>query len=207
MRLGGGEAQRMLFDLSELEPQLVAGRHRLDARYFGGPVRAVAAPVAFDVEVPSDEEAAAVARLRANNRARAPSWSAFLTDNFREIEADELVEIPPQARAELAFTLALHRAIYGPLGVDRLDPGMFRGMVGAPLDELAVLEHELLVARGDPNAATLASAVVAKLPALAWRIADNADRRGTLQMWRMLYGAERRFPAVPDPLPYGQARP
>jgi hypothetical protein len=206
MRLAGGDARRMLFDLSELDPHLVAGPHRLDARYLG-PVVAHANAVSFEVEVPSDDEAAAVARLRASNRAGEASWSAFLTDNFREIEARELDKIPPEGRAELAFTLALHRAIYGPLGVDRLDPALFRGLAGVPLDELAVLEHELLAARGDPNAGALASTILASLPALAYRIEANDRRRGALRIWRMLYGAERSFPAVPDPLPYSRVTP
>ncbi|HET6584286.1 MAG TPA: hypothetical protein VFG69_12575, partial [Nannocystaceae bacterium] len=121
MRLGGGEARRMLFDLSELHPDLVAGAHRLDARYLG-PVGAIAAPVTFEVEVPGAQEAEAVAGLRASNRTHEPSWTAFLTDNFREVAADELVGIPAAGRERLAFTLALHRAIHGPLGVAQLDP-------------------------------------------------------------------------------------
>ena len=207
MRLGGGEAQRMLFDLSELQPELVAGRHRLEGRYLG-PVEAIAAPVEFDVELPSTEEADAVARLRASNRTREPSWRAFLIDNFREIEADELVDIPQVGLELLGLELALHRAIYGPLGVDRLDPAMFRGLAGGPVEgELAVLEHELLMARADPAAGVLASTVLAKWPALAWRIAANADKKGHLQRWRIIYGAERGFPALPDPLPYSGKRP
>ena len=206
MRLAGDEARRMIVDLSELNPHLVAGPHRLDARYFG-PVIARANPASFEVVVPSDEEAAAVARLRASNRDGESSWSAFLTDNFREIEASELDAIPAEGRAELAFTLALHRAIYGPLGVDRMDPARFRGLSGVPLDELAVIEHELLAARGDPQAAALASTILGQLPSLAHRIEANDRRRGALQIWRMLYGAERSFPSVPDPLPYSRVTP
>lgn len=207
MPLGSGEARRMLFDLSELHPELVAGRHRLDGRYLG-PVSASAAPVSFEVEVPGPDEAAAVARLRASNRTHEPSWNAFLTDNFREVEADELVDIPPAGRELLRLTLALHRAIHGPLGVAQLDPAMFRGLADGPVEgELAALEHEMLMARSDPAAGVLASSVLAKWPALAWRIAANADGKGPLQTWRMVYGAERRFPGVPDPLPYGAKRP
>ncbi len=207
MRLAGGEARRMLVDLADLAPVLSRGRHRLEARYMG-PLCPVAVPVEFDVEVPDDDEAAAVARLRASNRAGEPSWAAFITDNFREIEADELREIPAAGQSLLAFTLTLHRAVVGPWGTAQLHPAVFRGLGEGPLEaELAALEHELLVAHADPGAAAAASAILGRWPALAWRIAGNDRRDGELAQLRRVYGAQRSFPPAPDRLPYQQAVP
>ncbi|HWB78250.1 MAG TPA: hypothetical protein VG755_24965, partial [Nannocystaceae bacterium] len=64
-RLGPGEERRMLFDLAELAPVLAAGPYVLRARYVARPVSATAAAVRFEVEVPGEDEASAIARLRA----------------------------------------------------------------------------------------------------------------------------------------------
>lgn len=206
-KLDGGESRRMLCDLADLHPRLVAGRHRLTARYLG-PIEAEAAPIEFEVEVPGDDEAAAVARLRASNTRGEPSWAAFVAQNFREIEPDELRDIPPAGQEALAFTLTLQRAVVGPWGTASLHPSVLRGLGdGVLAPELLVLEHELLRARDDPGAAALAATILARWPSLAWRIADNDDRRGQLWRLRRIYGAERSFPPLPDPLPYGGARP
>jgi len=203
-RLGPGESWTGLVDLSELGPTPKAGGFVLHARYVARPVSAEAEPVSFEIDVPGDDEAAAVARLRASNLEDAPSWNTFLTNNFREVEPVELDGIPPEGRAALAFTLALHRAIYGAAGVDTLDLGCFRGLGdGAVALECEVLEHELAAARGDPSAATLRARVVGTWPGLAWRLAENDAREGLLTRLRQVHGAERTFPALPDPLPYG----
>lgn len=207
-RLGPGESRRMLFDLAELAPVLAAGAYELRARYVARPVSAVAAPVRFDVLVPGEAEASAIARLRASNTLGEPSWNAFVLDNFREIEAHELRDIPAAERPRLAMVLALHVAIYGPLGPDRLPPQVFAGSGDAPLAaELAAIEHELAAARSDPSTIPLQQQLLAQWPGMAWRIQGNLDRDGMIARLRRVAGADREWPAPPSPLPYGGASP
>ncbi|HWB76734.1 MAG TPA: hypothetical protein VG755_17330, partial [Nannocystaceae bacterium] len=133
---------------------------------------------------------------------------AFLLDNFREIEAHELREIPAEQLPRLAMLLALHRAIYGAAGPDAVAPAIFAGSGDGPLAaELAAIEHELAAARGDPNALVLQQQLLARWPGMAWRIQGNLDRDGMIARLRRLAGAEREWPALPTPLPYGGASP
>jgi hypothetical protein len=208
MRMAGGESRRMLYDLAELAPALVAGPHELRARYLASPLSALADPVRFEVEIPEPDEAAAIARLRASNSAGAPSWNAFLLENFREIEPDELRDVPAAQLPRLALVLAMHRAIYGALGPARVPWSIFVGSGGGALDaELYAIAHELAVARSDPNTPGLQAQLLASWPALAWRVADNLAGAGLITRLRELAGADRAHPALPDPLPYLGAAP
>lgn len=208
IRLGPGEMVRVLVDLSELHPVLVAGLHTLSGRYLARPLRPQADPVTFEVEVPGEREARAVATLRASNRPGVPSWNAFLLDNFREIDDEELVDLGDVGRAQLGFTRMLHRAIYGPEGPSRLDPKAFDGLgIGALSSEVVVLEHEMLAARRDPGAATLEQRIVTTWPGLAWRVRESYADDGLLTRLRRVYGADRAFPVAPSPLPYESPRP
>lgn len=202
-RLGPGETRRALVDLSELQPVLAAGDHSLVARYMARPLWPEAEAVSFQVELPGREEAEAIARVRASNRAGTPSWNAFLLDNFREVDDEELEALGDIGRRELGFTLMLQRAIYGPLGPARLDPKAFDGLgTGPVIAEVAALEHEMLAARGDPGAAAVASRIEGAWPGLAWRIEENLAGAGLLTRLRRIAGADRAFPAPPSPLPY-----
>lgn len=208
IRLGPGEMVRVLFDLSELHPALVAGRHTLGARYLAKPLRPEADPVSFDVEIPPEEEAAAAAKLCASNRAGAPSWNAFLTDNFREVDDEELADLGNEGRARLGYVRMLHQAVYGPDGPARLDPKAFDGLgTGALSGEVVVLEHEMLAARRDPGAALLEQRIVATWPGLRWRVRENYADDGLVTRMRRVYGADRAFPVPPRPLPYESPRP
>jgi hypothetical protein len=198
----------LLFDMSELQPALKAGRYRLGGRYVVRPFSVTADPVAFEVEEPGAPEAAAVAALRARNRPNAPSWNAFVLDNFREVAAEELDDIGPEGRAHLAIVLGMHRSTYGPDAIDRIDPSLFRNLGDGPLvAESALLEHEVLVARSDPAAASFEASIRSQWPSLGWRVDDNARGQGLLARLRRMVGAERSFPPVPTPLPYSGAGP
>jgi hypothetical protein len=208
MRLGPGEMVRTLIDLSELHPRLSAGPHTLTARYLARPLRPQADPVSFVVEMPGEDEARAIAKLRASNRPGAPSWNAFLLDNFREVDDEELADLGDAGRAQLGHTRMLHQAIYGPEGAAQLDPKAFDGLgAGALTGETMVLEHELLAARRDPGAAALEQRILSAWPGLEWRVRENYADDGLVTRLRRVYGADRAFPVPPSPLPYEGARP
>lgn len=207
-RLGPGEARRMLLDMAELDPRLEAGEYELRARYLAPPISADANPVRFTVELPGEDEAAAVARLRATNTSRSPSWNAFLLENFREIERHELEHVPAAQHLRLRHMLTLHWASYGPHAPARLPPNTFDGAGDGPLvPELLALTHELALARGDATVATLEARLLAGWPGMAWRIEANREGDGVIARLRRIAGAERAYPPVPVPLPYAGATP
>ena len=202
MTLRPGESRRALVDLSELHPPLHAGRWRLGARYFARPLPPIAAAeVELEVVEPTAASAKALAALRRRHGGREPSWNDVLLANFREIEDEELVDLDAPSRAAIALHLWLHRAVYGPTPVAALDPSTVTSFATGPLEgEAAVLSHEILVARGDPGAAALAAAIVARWPGLQWRIEDDLVGRGLVRMLREAVGAES--PSRPVRLPY-----
>lgn len=203
MVLDPGQSHRALVDLSELEPPLHAGRWRLDARYFAEPLPPVAAPgVELEVVLPATPASAkALAALRSRHLGRDPSWNEVLLANPRTIEDEELADLDPTSRAAVALHLWLHRAAYGPTPVAALDPAPLASLGAGPLEgEVAVLEHELLAARGDPSAPARASVIASRWPGLRWRIEDDVAGQGLVQMLRSVVGAER--PVRPATLPY-----
>lgn len=187
-----GQSRRALVDLSELYPPLRAGKWRLGARYHAKPLPPVeAGAVELEVVEPPVASAKALARLRSRHQGREPSWNEVLLANFREIEDEELVDLDPQSRDAIALHLWLHRAVYGPTPVEALDPGTVTGFGPGPLEgEAAVLSHEILAARGDPGAAALAGAIVARWPGLQWRIEDDVAGHGLVRTLRGALGAE-----------------
>jgi hypothetical protein len=202
MTLRPGQSHRALVDLSELLPPLYAGRWRLGARYHAPPLPAVeAAEAELEVVEPSAASAKALAGLRRRHEGREPSWNAVLLHNTRTIEDEELADLDPDSRAAIGLHLWLHRAVYGPTPTAALDPTALASLGVGPLEgEAAVLSHELRVARGDPGAAALAAAIVARWPGLQWRLEEGEAGQGLVQTLRRVVGAER--PSAPAPLPY-----
>lgn len=206
-RLGPGERRTMLYDLSEslFDPPL--GSLRIAARCPVGPLVARGPAMTVEIEALPEPEHAAVARLRNAHARRSPSWNAFVSDNFRTIEPEELEELSQASLDALCLHLFLHRAVYGPRGVDSISLDPLDAATEGPAGlEAAVLRHEGLVARGDPGAQALERRLVSERPGIAWRLTANAKGKGRVTSLRTIVGAGRRSPPPPTPLPYEEPR-
>lgn len=192
MTLGPRQSRTSLYDLSTLHPSLRPGRWRLDARYHARPLPPIAAaPVELEAVAPGEASARALAALRRRGGGLEPSWNGLLLDARGTIEDEALAELDADSHAALAMHLWLHHAVHGPTPVAALDPSAPASLAAGPLEgEAAVLSHEILAARGDPAAATLAAAIQARWPGLCWRVEDDLAGRGLVQVLRSAVGAE-----------------
>lgn len=194
-----GEARRMLFDISGLEPSLEPGPYRLEAIYRLKSGSSTSPPAQVRITTPAPEDARAAATLKRENDTGEPSWSQFIEANWRTVDAAKL---SAKGREALAYHLFLHRAIYGPARVRDLELGRLEAFARGPLaGEAAVLRLEILAARGAQTAAEEA-AILKQWPGLRWRIDEIKAGGGLLASLRRTLGAEQEFDKKPDFYPY-----
>lgn len=205
--LMAGQAKRMLIDLSKFGQPLRPGRYELTASIFNGPgVSRSSSPVQVEFIEPSAAEHSEAERLRrlglGAKAVDSGSWGPFLTNNWNTISLPQTVG--EQAYRQLALHLCLHKAAYGPEPLARFPLDACRKLRGPVLSaEAAILEYELLVARGsEANRLAARSTIVQRWPALEFRL-DKIDRgEGLLTVLRKGYGVEKDLPLPPGRLPY-----
>lgn len=213
-----GAERRMLFDISELNPPLKAGRYRLIARYHRGGEYSEAEPVVLDVVDPSESDERIASLLRKYNDLLEASWVRFLRSNWRTIHTSTKRKVPDrefprvldasglsdQGRRALSLHFFLHRAIYGPNKAAELNLKNIDAFDRGPLrSEAAVLRYEILHAREDSSEAeALRTRMLAEFPGVEWRVEEIRDGYGRISYLRRTRGAGRDFPEEPEFWPY-----
>lgn len=213
-----GAERRMLFDISELNPPLEAGRYRLIARYHRGGEYSEAEPVFLEVVDLSESDERIASLLRKYNDLLEASWVRFLRSNWRTIHTSAKRKVPDrefprvldasglseQGRRALSLHFFLHRAIYGPTDIPDLDAERTAEFESGPLEsEAGVLRHEIMYSRGDTTAtAALETELIAKFPGVAWRLAETKRGYGRMTLLRQTRGAGRDFTDEPEYRPY-----
>lgn len=183
-----GQSRTMLFDVSELEPDLTAGTWRLQGVYTTRNGTSTSPPVSLTLVAPGRDDAAGAARLRGANGSGEASWSRFLDQGLEDLPE---VELSAPAWRHLAFHEAVHRVVQGRTRLAEVDPATFDGFDETALaGEAALLRLEVLEARQDPAAASLRAQVTARWPGLAWRLEELTAGRGFLGELRRRAGKE-----------------
>lgn len=187
-----GRAVRNLFDLSLLDKLPPPGAYTLRVSFTRGDETATSNEARFVLHAATREEAAAAAKLT-----RGSSWADFAEGNWRAVTE----HVPPRAEAQTALHRFVQRSVFGPepLSAQPLSwlAPLERGLL-AP--EAEVYKIELLAARKDPQAKTLAAALSARVPGLRDAAQAALEGNGDLSATRKMSGAERGDP--PGPIPY-----
>jgi hypothetical protein len=195
-----GQARRLPYDVSALRPALHPGTWRAQVHFHEHELRGQSSAVPLRVAAPDGNEAKALAQLLYG--VADESWPAFLAGNWRTVARPSL-----SVRSErlVALHLFLHRVMYGPEPVAQaeltwlapLEHGLFE-------PEAATFKHEILLARKDAHAATVAAEIVRRWPALSFRVDAAARGLGFLQGLREFFGAERALTPRPTTTPYAR---
>src|SRR5262249_19754906 len=151
-------------------------------------------PVEIEFVAPPDQDAQEAARLRrlGNSPTDTGTWSPFLEKNWNTVKPGAL---SPEAQRQLALHLFLHRAIYAPEPLVKLDVAPLRA-TASPIwkPEAAVLEFEIRAARDHAAAErALAPAMRTEYPTMRYRVEEVLRGEGFLTTYRHAYGAEREF--------------
>ena len=204
MEFGPGKAWFALQDLSELHPDLPPGHYDLTATllFMGEQATSQSAPV--EIQAPSKQDHAIVAKLRAKNGQDKPSWGAFVEDNW---STPDVHGLSPAARAELAFHLYLHRVTYGPDAVAALDPeGASKFAHGALESTSALIRLEILRAKNKPEAEGVEAAILERWPGLAWWVEQIHNDSGLLARLRSSNGVDSGDAPTDKPRPYQKTK-
>jgi hypothetical protein len=204
MALAAGERRRMLLDLSNLASGLQPGRYQLTVSLRDQDYVRASDPVEVEFVVPSPTDATEATRLRRLGEAPLDTgaWAPFLLRNWNTVDVSP--NLSAEARAQLALHLFLHRAIYGPQPIARLDPAPLRALRSpVVVPEARVLEYEALCARDGVSAhATVATSIRQQWSGLAFRVERVARGEGFLTAARHAFGAEQEFLRPPTTYPY-----
>jgi hypothetical protein len=142
----------------------------------------------FEIRAPSEKDRVAAARLRASNDRKAPSWRAFVRENW---STPDVGDLSGAARAHLAYYLYLHRVAYGPVSVAALDPQEpWKFAHGVLESEAALARLEILRAAHRPEADGIEKAVLERWPGLTWRVEKIHLGQGLLTVLRTGWGVE-----------------
>ncbi len=195
-----GSSWLALQDLSELHPDIPPGHYELSARsLFPGGV-APSATAVFDIRAPSEKDRAVAARLRASNDRKAPSWRAFVRENW---STPDVAELSVAAHAHLAYYLYLHRVAHGSVSVAALDPEEPWKFAHGILESEAVLVRlEILRAAQRPEADGVEKAVLERWTGLNWRVEKIHRGQGLLTALRTGWGVESPRAPSDRPRPY-----
>ena len=120
---------------------------------------------------------------------------------FPDVERDR-ARTPLREDAPDDLRLFLHRAIYGPLPVARLESESLKPFAKGPLEgEATVLRHEKLTA-AKQDASALEAEILKRWPGLKERVEENKQLEGFLSRMRRSSGAEQPFEKPPKTWPY-----
>lgn len=184
-----GAVRSLLLDLSDYEPDITPGVWRLDAVYETRYGVSAAPPVTLTVVASSEEDTRAAAMLKAAAPGRFPTWLTLAAAGPDTLPD---VDLSPEAWRELAFHELLHRLIHAPTPPRAVDPAVCDGFDGDLMEpEAALLRLELLRAREDAAADSLAASLATTHPGLRWRIERIVAGRGWVSTLRALLGREK----------------
>jgi len=215
--LNPGDSRRMLFDISGLNPELIAGTYQLTSSYRLRTGSSASSPVEVKLITPSSADSIVADLMYSQNDLNEPSWSNFLEYNWRTIyvtkppkEEQKQQEIwvdasslSQEGKQALAFHLFIHYAVYGPIKLAEIDLEMIEAFASGPLaGEAAVIRLEILMARGDRLAEEEEVNILSKWPGLKWRVEEIKQGYGFLTSLRTTVGAEREFEKPPEFFPY-----
>lgn len=199
--LGPGEAAQLLVDLSNMATELQPGRYHMSLALAEGQHLRRSNEVEVELVTPSAADAAEAKRLRMLGRGPVDTgaWAAFLSANWNTVTST----LSADASRSAALHLFLHYAAYGPDQPATINPALLSAISEPQLDaEVAALEHELAVARHDPNAAAMRVQMLSAHPGLAWRAEANDKGEGVIAMMRRSVGAEKQHLRPPSHMPY-----
>jgi hypothetical protein len=163
--LAGGEARRVLIDLSELLPDGGSiGQHRAVLSYGPRAVRTESAPFSLVLRAPNAEEAATIGELGAAVDA-AGGWGPWAA-----LPPADAVTLPGSETDPIAFHKIIRFLLHGPRPLALIDEACLETVRGVLAPEAEALRAELY-AVADPAAfARQAAMVRARFPALSWWI-------------------------------------
>lgn len=199
--LAPGESAQMLVDLSNMGYALPLGHYALSLSLRVGADARDSNVVELELAGLSAADASEAKRLRslAPGPTEGGAWAPFLTNNWNTVTCT----LSPAAAEQVALHLFLHRATHGPEPLAAVDPSPLAGIRAPHLAaEVAALEHELALARGDARAAAMRASMLASFPGLALRADENERGEGFLALMRTSVGAERQHLRPPATMPY-----
>jgi hypothetical protein len=205
--LGKLEKRQMVCDLANTGDHFEPGSYDLVLKVNGGGGWRSSNTVHTVLSNLTDRDAAEATRLRRLGDASfdTGAWAPFLTRNMNTVTVAPT--LAPAARAQLALHLFLHRAMWTPGPLAKIDPSSLEAIAGANVDgEVAVLKYELAHARKDPAAATARHELLARFPGLGHRLTEIDHGKGTLARYRELDGVEQTFEHPPAHWPYRPKR-
>lgn len=196
MTLEPGEQRQMLLDLSNFGLDLQPDSYRLTLTLKVGQYSTISQPVQLEFVKPSLTDEAEGVRLRkmGDSPTDTGAWAPFLKDNWNTVTVSP--GLSTEARQQLGLHLFLHRALYGPDPVAKLDMISLQQITSRVLEaEGAVLQAEIY--------GTSQRVLAAGAPAgMRFRLEQIANGNGFLTKYRKLVGAEREFLRPPASYPY-----
>jgi hypothetical protein len=195
--------RRMVWDLSCLGVAFKPGRYALTLTIRIGSFMRKSNTVPIELVELREADAREATRLRKLGDATADTgeWGPFLRNNWNTVTPSP--DFSPEARAQLALHLFLHRATWIPGGVASLDSTPLDAIHAPQLaGEVAVLKYEIQHARHDRHAAGSRAALLARFPGLRYRVDEIEHGKGTLTAYRDTYGVEATFMRPPEHWPY-----
>ena len=203
--LAPGEKRLMLLDLSNFGLDLMPGVYRLTLTLRVGAYSRDSDPIEVEFALPSPDDAQEAARLRRMGLSPTDTgaWAPFLKNNWNTVMVSP--QLSRDGRRQLALHLFLHRALYGPTPVGRLDPAPLRQVTTPVLQgEVTALEWEI---RSETARSGGPSVVPGRVPDASWAgLRARLDRiehaEGFLTRYRKLFGAEQQFLRPPTSFPY-----
>jgi hypothetical protein len=197
-----GETRTTLCDLSNLGVSVVPGTYDLRVSLRPSNWASTSNSVVVELVPLNQAEADEAARLRHVGGTDTGAWGPFLSNNWNTVKPGPAFDA--DAKKQLALHLFLHRAWYGPAGVQDLAITALDEIDERHLAaEVATLKYEVLMAVGSPRAPLVRDAVLKGAPGYAWRLAAVDRGAGLLAQGRRDFGREKKFLRPPTRWPYG----